>query len=193
VSTGAGETRARIAAFSEADAQDLGPAVRGVSRALRSMSLRFWEIPCKCIYKADCWPRRCSARDLPGLRIDAHADLVAAKFLSETFESDHVRATMAAWGMHLDFAPDMAGGAVFPYLESMANQHFGMVIGKGGADTVTRALVSKIEASGGEVHCGKRVAKVVCEGRQGERNRACGRFGGSRPAVPSSPMSRPVV
>jgi phytoene dehydrogenase-like protein len=86
------------------------------------------------------------------------------KWLSETFESDHVRTTMAAWGMHLDFAPDMAGGAVFPYLESMANQNFGMVIGKGGADTVTQALVSKIEASGGEVHCGSQVARVVREG-----------------------------
>jgi hypothetical protein len=28
---------------------------------------------------------------------------------------------MAVWGMHLDFAPDVAGGALFPYLESMAN------------------------------------------------------------------------
>ena len=38
---------------------------------------------------------------------------------------------MAAWGLHLDFAPDVAGGALFPYLESMANQAFGMVIGAG--------------------------------------------------------------
>ena len=66
--------------------------------------------------------------------------------------------------MHLDFAPDMAGGAVFPYLEAMANQNFGMVIGKGGADTVTRALLSKIQSSGGEVHCGKRVARVLRTG-----------------------------
>ena len=29
------------------------------------------------------------------------------------------------------FAPDIAGGALFPYLESMANQVFGMVIGQG--------------------------------------------------------------
>ena len=45
---------------------------------------------------------------------------------------------LAAWGMHLDFAPDVAGGALFPYLESMANQAFGMVIGQGGADTIIR-------------------------------------------------------
>jgi hypothetical protein len=29
---------------------------------------------------------------------------------------------MAAWGMHLDFPPDVAGGALFPYLESMADE-----------------------------------------------------------------------
>jgi phytoene dehydrogenase-like protein len=45
--------------------------------------------------------------------------------------------------------PDVAGGAMFPYLEGMAGQAFGMVIGQGGADTVTRALVAAIEARGG--------------------------------------------
>ena len=39
------------------------------------------------------------------------------EWLDRTFESDAVKATLAAWGMHLDFAPDIAGGAVFPYLE----------------------------------------------------------------------------
>ncbi len=29
---------------------------------------------------------------------------------------------MASWGLHLDFSPDVAGGALFPYLESMVNQ-----------------------------------------------------------------------
>jgi hypothetical protein len=56
---------------------------------------------------------------------------------------------LGAWGMHLDFAPDVAGGALFPYLEGMANQAFGMVLGKGGADTVTGARRGMIEARGG--------------------------------------------
>lgn len=43
--------------------------------------------------------------------------------------------------MHVDFAPDIAGGAMFPYLEGMVGPGlFGMVIGKGGADMATRAL-----------------------------------------------------
>ena len=51
-------------------------------------------------------------------------------WLEETFEHPQVRALLGAWGMHLDFAPDVAGGAMFPYLEGMAGQAFGMVIGQ---------------------------------------------------------------
>jgi phytoene dehydrogenase-like protein len=79
----------------------------------------------------------------------------------ETFEHPHVRAMLCAWGMHLDFAPDVAGGALFPYLEGMAGQAFGMVIGQGGADTVTRALVAAIQARGGVVETGAPVARIL--------------------------------
>jgi phytoene dehydrogenase-like protein len=82
-------------------------------------------------------------------------------WLTETFESNQVRAMLAAWGMHLDFAPDIAGGALFPYLEAMANQSFGMVLGKGGADTMIRALTAMIEKKGGVIECGARVERVI--------------------------------
>ncbi|MCV2891699.1 phytoene desaturase family protein [Lentibacter sp. XHP0401] len=82
-------------------------------------------------------------------------------WLDQTFESEHVKATLAAWGMHLDFAPDIAGGAVFPYLEAMAGQAFGMVLGQGGADTITRAMVKMLHARGGTVHCGQTVTAIT--------------------------------
>jgi phytoene dehydrogenase-like protein len=63
--------------------------------------------------------------------------------------------------MHLDAAPDIPGGAVFPYLESMANQNFGMVIGKGGADTIIRALQGMVEASNGKIFAGAEVAELT--------------------------------
>jgi phytoene dehydrogenase-like protein len=59
--------------------------------------------------------------------------------------------------MHLDFPPDQAGGALFPYLEAMANQSFGMVIGQGGADTMIDALTGLIRAHGGTIECGAEV------------------------------------
>jgi phytoene dehydrogenase-like protein len=84
-------------------------------------------------------------------------------WLDAHFESEPLKATMAAWGMHLDFSPDVAGGALFPYLESMANQSFGMALGKGGADTIVKAMVRSIETAGGEVRLGADVEQILIE------------------------------
>ena len=81
-------------------------------------------------------------------------------FLDAHFESDKVKAMLAVWGLHLDFAPDVAGGALFPYLEAMANQAFGMVIGQGGADTIVKAMVGAIAEKGGEIRLNARVASI---------------------------------
>ena len=81
-------------------------------------------------------------------------------WLTARFEDEGLQAMMAAWGMHLDFGPDVAGGALFPYLESMANQAFGMALGQGGADTIIRAMVRVIEQQGGEVRTHATVASI---------------------------------
>ncbi|KGF69734.1 dehydrogenase [Hoeflea sp. BAL378] len=164
VSTGPGETRARIARFSEADAKAWDrlcaefPGAAEYVFALLGNSMQMHvqgRLLAKALFrKGFAW-----TADLARLLVSS-----PRTWLTETFESPHVRATLAAWGMHLDFAPDMAGGAVFPYLESMASQNFGMVIGKGGADTAVKALLARIDAAGGEVHCGNRVARVLRNG-----------------------------
>lgn len=82
-------------------------------------------------------------------------------WLDQNFESPRVKATLAAWGMHLDFAPDVSGGALFPYLETMANQAFGMVIGRGGADTMIKAMMGYLQELGGEVHLNAPVKEVT--------------------------------
>ncbi len=86
------------------------------------------------------------------------------QWLTQTFASPKVQAMLGAWGMHLDFAPDVAGGALFPYLEGMAGQAFGMALGKGGADTIIRALVKAIEARGGSVALNAPVARILHDG-----------------------------
>ncbi|MEY8842516.1 phytoene desaturase family protein, partial [Cribrihabitans sp. XS_ASV171] len=53
---------------------------------------------------------------------------------------------------------------IFPYLEAMAGQAMGMVIGKGGADTATNALVRMIEAHGGAVETGADVTGITHSG-----------------------------
>lgn len=82
-------------------------------------------------------------------------------WLEETFTDPRLHTALSTWGMHLDFAPDIAGGAIFPYLEAMGGQAMGMVIGKGGADTVTRALVSMIESHGGTITCNAEVDEIL--------------------------------
>jgi phytoene dehydrogenase-like protein len=86
--------------------------------------------PMKCVRLHISCLKRCAAKGLP-----AAADLARfllsspRQWLTATFESPQVQAMLGAWGMHLDFAPDIAGGGLFPYLEGMAGQAFGMALG----------------------------------------------------------------
>jgi phytoene dehydrogenase-like protein len=85
------------------------------------------------------------------------------EWLDENFENAKLKAMLAIWGMHLDFSPDCAGGALFPYLEAMADQAFGMALGRGGADTMIAALVRAITAAGGEVRLNAPVRSIATE------------------------------
>lgn len=90
--------------------------------------------------------------------------LASTRAFTETnFTSPKVRALMASWGMHLDFAPDVPGGAMFAFLETMGGQLFGMVIGKGGAACLITALVKVIEEHGGEVRTNAPVEQFLIE------------------------------
>ena len=161
VSNDVDTTTARVAAFSKADAaawkrlSDAFPAdaesifaVLGAPMNLRAFTSLGWNT---------------LRKRGGGGTLDLAQFLVKSPraWLDQTFETDQVKATLAAWGMHLDFAPDVAGGAVFPYLEAMAGQAFGMVLGQGGADTVTRAMVAMTEAHGGSVTCNTRVTSIT--------------------------------
>ena len=80
------------------------------------------------------------------------------------FETSQAQALLATWGMHMDFGPDVSGGAVFPLMETFSNIAEGMVVAQGGASKVSEALVGVIEESGGTVRLGTRVARVLTEG-----------------------------
>lgn len=161
ISNDAETNRTRIAGVSQADAQawmDLTNgfekqaeaifAILGSPMATGKIGGLFWKLL-----------RQLGAKGVSDLARFLMASPRA--WLDETFESDKVKALLGAWGMHLDFAPDVAGGALFPYLEGMANQAFGMALAQGGAQTVTDALVRMIEVGGGTVTCGARVAEVL--------------------------------
>lgn len=87
-------------------------------------------------------------------------------FLDQYFVDPKLKAMMAVWGLHLDFTPDTAGGALFPYLEAMGCQRFGLMIGKGGSDSIVKAMVSLFTHRGGDLILGAAAEKI--ESRQGK-------------------------
>ncbi len=89
--------------------------------------------------------------------------LSARAYLTQTYQSPKIHALLAAWGMHLDFPPDQNGSALFPYLEGMANQSFGMVLGKNGADTMIKALEALIADKSGDIRCNADVIEIIMQ------------------------------
>jgi phytoene dehydrogenase-like protein len=165
VSTDMAETVANIARFSAKDAETWKTLVAGFGgeaphvfgllgcqmrlRALASFAFKTWR-----------------AKGMSGT-LDLGRFLMQSPrdWLSRTFEAPEVQAMLGAWGMHLDYAPDIAGGALFPYLEGMAGQAFGMAIGKGGADVIVKAMVAAIRARGGVVETATPVARILHDGK----------------------------
>lgn len=88
------------------------------------------------------------------------------EFVEEHFESRQVQSLCAVWGMHLDFPPDVAGGALFPFLETFADSANGMVLGKGGARTMIDAQVSLLESLGGQIKLSTEVKQITLKGRR---------------------------
>ena len=164
VSMDAAETAARIAALSPEDAETWNKLVAGFgAEAPHLFGLLGSPMTIRAI--AYFMFKTLRGKGLTGT-LDFTRFLLSSprQWLTETFRHPHVRAMLGAWGMHLDFAPDVAGGAMFPYLEGMAGQALGMAIGAGGADTVVNALVAALRARGGVVECNAPVARVLRDG-----------------------------
>jgi len=164
VSTDLGETLAAISALSAEDAATWEALCAGFgAEAPHLFGLLGSEMKLRAL--ASFLFRTLRAKGVGGT-LDMGRFLLSSPraWLEETFAHPHIRALLGAWGMHLDFAPDVAGGAMFPYLEGMAGQAFGMVIGQGGADTVTRALVAAIHARGGVVETNTPVTRILQDG-----------------------------
>jgi len=80
------------------------------------------------------------------------------------FVSPEAKALIAAWGMHLDFGPDVSGGGMFPFLEAFADMEVGMSIVEGGASRMVQALAGLLAEYGGEVRTQSPVGRVLLSG-----------------------------
>jgi phytoene dehydrogenase-like protein len=86
------------------------------------------------------------------------------EFAEENFSDPRMQALVGSWGMHLDFGPDVPGGATFPLLETCASAQNGIALGAGGARTMIDALVSLLRSLGGELRTGAEVEEIVVSG-----------------------------
>ncbi|MCZ4282563.1 NAD(P)/FAD-dependent oxidoreductase [Kiloniella laminariae] len=160
VTTDLSETLSRISAFSPEDAKTWNSLVKEFPKESETL---FSLLSCPINLNAlACLLTKIVFRKGPSGTKELFQFLLSSSrvWLDTTFQSEHLKATLAAWGMHLDFAPDIAGGALFPYLEAMANQSFGMVIGKGGAATLTNALTTMVQSRGGKIECNAPVLRI---------------------------------
>jgi len=80
--------------------------------------------------------------------------------------TEEARALMACWGMHLDFGPNVSGGAMFPFVESFGNMQNGMAFVKGGASRMTDAMLMLYRSYGGEIRTATEVDEVLVSQRQ---------------------------
>ncbi|WP_448851261.1 phytoene desaturase family protein [Corynebacterium sp. 335C] len=79
------------------------------------------------------------------------------------FTTREAKALIAPWGMHMDFGPEVSGGAMFPFLEVYADMENGMTLGRGAGQTLIDGLVSLVEEFGGEVRCNAEVTRILTE------------------------------
>jgi len=85
------------------------------------------------------------------------------RFVRGHFEHPKTQALWAAWGMHLDFAPHVAGGALYGFIQCMSAQTNGLNFGKGGARTMIDALAGLFRECRGELRCSTTVSEVIVE------------------------------
>jgi len=97
-------------------------------------------------------------RELARLLVSSTRELADAHLVSR-----EAKALLACWGMHLDFAPDVGGGAMFAFLEAFTDMRTGISLARGGASRLIDALVALLEEAGGELRLDAEVTRVVVE------------------------------
>ncbi len=111
--------------------------------------------------------RGARALGVRGLADVAQLLLASTRELADAYlHSREAKALLACWGMHLDYGPDVAGGALFPFIECFADMRAGMSIVRGGAGGLIDALAGLLRERGGEIRPASPVVRIeVDQGR----------------------------
>ena len=85
------------------------------------------------------------------------------EFAEYWFEHPKSRALILPWAMHLDFGPDVSGGATFPFVEPPIYHTFGMPLSEGGVSTMIQSMAQIVEKNGGRIQTGKRIDNILVQ------------------------------
>lgn len=80
------------------------------------------------------------------------------------FESPAAHRVIPALGMHVDVGPDDRFGAGIGYVLAAAAASGGFPVARGGARSLTEALLSLLARRGGELRLGSRAVRIVIDG-----------------------------
>ncbi|MEU5145465.1 NAD(P)/FAD-dependent oxidoreductase [Streptomyces sp. NPDC021139] len=105
-------------------------------------------------------------RGAGGLRLARTLVLPVRRMGEEEFRGEGGRLLLAGNALHADLAPEAAGSGGFGWLMSMLGQTYGFPVPVGGSGALTEALVHRLRARGGTLHCGRRVERVLVRERR---------------------------
>ena len=77
------------------------------------------------------------------------------------FDHPKTRALFTPWAMHLDFGPDVSGGAAFPFVEPPIYFNYGMPLSEGGVGNLIKSMGNIVEKHGGAIETGQKVDHVL--------------------------------
>jgi phytoene dehydrogenase-like protein len=87
-------------------------------------------------------------------------------FVDGFFRSPEVKGLFTPWAFHLDYGPDVRGGATFAFIAAMSAYARGLFVAEGGAGAIPAALRRLIEQQGGTILTGAEVTRINVENRR---------------------------
>ncbi len=98
------------------------------------------------------------------LRLGMAGALSGRTWSELTFKTEAARRMIPALALHTDVGPDDPMGAVVGVMLALTGTQGGFMVPKGGAGSITDALLERLQEAGGEVVTNARVQRVVVEG-----------------------------
>lgn len=158
----AARTEAEFAQYSPQDAEGWRRVVN-LFKTLAPQTLPVTNMPL---------PSRSAAAQLARMALHLRFDLrhlrhaifgSAGAFAERYFTTEETRGVFTPWAFHLDFAPDITGGAAFAFVSAVSAHLGGLVLARGGSGNVVHALECMLERRGVVIRRAAEVAAILVE------------------------------